>query len=74
MQTISPENSLSLPRNSRKNEMISLSYDANDHVDSQVKINLTSYEFSQHRSYTDFDINLYGYWLRLLITTKLNRL
>jgi len=30
MQKFSPENSLSLPRNRQKTEMISLSYDIND--------------------------------------------
>jgi len=31
-QKISPKNSLPLPRNRKKNEMISLIYDVNDHV------------------------------------------
>jgi len=51
MQKISLENSLPLPRNCRKTEMISLSYDVNDHNYSNLKlIHLTSYGFSQYRS------------------------
>jgi len=37
LQKVSPENSLPLPRNRQKTEMISISYDVNDHVYSKSK-------------------------------------
>jgi len=59
MQNISPKN---ITDKSSKNEMISLSYDVNDRRPClfKVEIHLTLYEFSQQRSYTDFDIKLDG--------------
>jgi len=36
MQKIMPKNSLAIPRNRKKNENISLSYDDNDHVHSKL--------------------------------------
>jgi len=37
MQKFSPEYALPLPRNCQKTEMISLSYDVNDHIYSKSK-------------------------------------
>jgi len=39
MQKISPENSVTLPRIRQKTEIVSLSYDVNDHVYSKSKSN-----------------------------------
>jgi len=57
IQKISPKNSLSLPRNRLITEMVSLSYDVNDHVYSKSKSTLTSYGFSHYWSYSDFGIS-----------------
>jgi len=40
MQKILPKYSLPLPRKTKKNEMISLNYDVNDHIHSNSKIYL----------------------------------
>jgi len=61
-------------RNRQKTEMISLSYSimTNDHVYCllKVKICLTSYGFSQYRSYTDLN----GYWLGLLTNCEVKKI
>jgi len=52
----------SLSRNRQKTEMISLSYDVNETItQSQNTYTVTSYGFSQYRSYTDFSIKLNGF-------------
>jgi len=60
MQNILLENSLSLPINRQKTEMILFSYDVIDHVYSKVTIHITSYGYSQYRSNTNFCIKLNG--------------
>jgi len=37
MQKVSPENSIALPRNRKKNGRVSLTYDVNEHVYSKSK-------------------------------------
>jgi len=50
MQQILPENSLQSSRNRQISEMISLSYDVNDHVYLKSKFSQVRTDFSQYRS------------------------
>jgi len=59
----------------KNNEMISLSYDVNDHA-AKIKIHSTFVRICQYRSYTDFDIKLDGFsymdtGLKFWLITKL---
>jgi len=73
MPKILPENSLPLPTNRQKHEIISLSYDVNDRVYSKSKSIVSSYGFSQQRRRQNLD-GFIRIWRELLTNYEVKQI